>query len=382
MFRTIGRLTVKTHSGYVYECGHKWYARFDYTDELGKRRTIRRRAENKADAKKLLDKLLHEYKKRGPEAMDGERMSFKDLADYYETTYLTPPEYVGDRKVAGQRDYINARGLLKVSRQAFGGRLLRSISYSDIERLRLARVRCSTIHGKQRSLATVNRELSLLRRVLNVAVRNGWLIRSPMLGAKSLISPGDEKPRQRILTREEEIRLLAACDGPRAYLTPIIIMALDTGMRRGEILSLRWSDLNFASRIITVRAFNTKTMRERQVAMTERVIEAISQLPIVEPEALVFGVTWSPKKAFDTALRKAGISDLHFHDLRATAATRMIRVGIPLAEVARVLGHSQPLTTYRHYVMANAETALRVATALDSFNANRTDADRLGSMVH
>ncbi len=278
---------MKEHTGYVYECGLKWYARFDYTDELGKRRTIRRKAPTEAKAKQLLERLLEEYKTRGAQALDGERMSFADLATYYEDTYLIAPEYVDDRKVAGLRDYINSKGLLKVLKQALGSRRLRSITYGDIERLRAARIRCPTIHDKQRSLATVNRELSMLRRVLNVAVRNGWLLRSPIVGAKSLIAPGDETPRQRVLTRDEEIRLLLACNGPRAYLRPIIITAIDTGMRRGELLSLRWSDLDFAMRIINVRAFNTKTMRARQTAMTHRVFEALSGLAAVEPEPSV-----------------------------------------------------------------------------------------------
>lgn len=372
---------MKPLTGYIYESGLRWYARFDYTDELGKRRTVRRLAESKTAAQKLLDKLLHEYKGRGEQALNGEKMTVGELLDYYETTYLTPPEYVDGRKVSGLREYKNARHRLKPIRQAFGSRKLRSITYGDIERFRLARLRVPTMHKRQRSIATVNRELSQFRRVLNVAVRNDWLLKSPMLGCKSLICPGDEKPRLRLLTRLEESRLLDACVGPRAYLRPIIITAIDTGMRRGEILMLRWSDLDFASRIINVRAFNTKTMRERHTAMTERIVEALSALPRTEPEALVFGITGCIKKAFDTAKRNATIHDLHFHDLRATAATRMIQMAIPLAEVARVLGHTQPTTTYKHYVMANADTALRVASALDAFNANVLT-DRTSAVIH
>src|SRR5437762_1424962 len=85
------------------------------------------------------------------------------------------------------------------------------------------------------SRVTVNRELGVLRRVLNVALANGWIHRSPFTMGKSLISVGDEKPRERILTLEEEARLLAACEGPRAHLRAILICALDTGMRRGEL---------------------------------------------------------------------------------------------------------------------------------------------------
>jgi integrase len=87
---------------------------------------------------------------------------------------------------------------------------------------------------------------------------------------KSLISVGDEKPRERILTLEEEARLLAACEDPRAHLRAILICALDTGMRRGELFSLTWADVDFENRLITIRAFNTKTMRERRVGMAVR----------------------------------------------------------------------------------------------------------------
>jgi integrase len=362
----------RMQTGYVYQDKDgRWYCRYDYKDESGKWRTVRRRAENKSKAKGLLDKLLREYKEGGQQALDGDRMSFNDLADYYEATYIQPPEYVDGRKISGLRDYVNARHLLKVLRGGFGTRRLKSITYGDIERFRAARLKTPTLHKRQRSIATVNRELSMLRRVLNVAVRNGWLLRSPIIGSKSLIAPGDEKPRQRILTREEERRLLDACIAQRAYLRPIIIMAIDTGMRRGEILKLKWADVDFSSHIIMVCAFNTKTMRERQVAMTERIkfeLQWLYDEVPKEPGDLVFGITGSIKKAFNTATRKAKIHDLHFHDLRSTAATRMVQGNIPLPEVGRVLGHTQPQTTYRFYVNANVETARRAAAVLDAFN--------------
>jgi len=71
-----------------------------------------------------------------------------------------------------------------------------------------------------------------MRRILNVAVSHGWLLRNPFDAGESLIKPGDETPRERILTREEEERLLALCEGARKHLKAIIICALDTGMRR------------------------------------------------------------------------------------------------------------------------------------------------------
>lgn len=365
----MGRL----QTGYTYQDKKgRWYCRFDYKAEDGKWRVVRRRAESKGKARELLGKLLRDYKERGQQAIDGDRMIFNELAAYYQDTYLIAPQYVDGRKVAGLRDYVNARLLLKVLKQGFGPKKLRAITYGDIEWFRAARLRTPTKHKKQRTIATVNRELSALRRVLNVAVRNGWILRNPIVGGKSLISPGDEKPRQRIISREEEARLLDSCTGPRSYLRPVILTALDTGMRRGEILKLRWRDVDIPGRMIYVQAFNTKSMRERQVAMTERLSQELGLLyeqSTKEPHALVFGITGSIKKAFNTARRLAGMLDLHFHDLRHTHASRLVASHIPLSEVGRVLGHTQPVTTYR-YVNANAETARRAAAALDEFNGS------------
>jgi integrase len=201
-------------------------------------------------------------------------------------------------------------------------------------------------------------------------MHNGWILRNPFASGGPLINTSDEKQRERILTREEEARLLAACTGRRAHLRPMIICALDTGMRRGEIFKLKWADVDFDNGIIIVQAFNTKTMRERQVAMTERLIrefEAVYELSTKDPDAICFGITDDVKKSFNSVRRAAGLPDVRFHDLRHTHATRLVTAHISLSEVGRVLGHTQPNTTFR-YVNANVETARRAAAALNQFN--------------
>lgn len=185
-----------------------------------------------------------------------------------------------------------------------------------------------------------------------------------------MINSSDEKQRERILTREEEARMLAACEGRRSHLRPMIICALDTGMRRGEIFKLKWADVDFDNRIITIRAFNTKTMREREVAMTERLtleLIAVYNLSTKDSDAICFGITDDVKKSFNSVRKAAGLPDVRFHDLRHTHATRLVGAHIPLSEVGRVLGHTQANTTFR-YVNANVETARRAAAALDEFN--------------
>jgi integrase len=225
---------------------------------------------------------------------------------------------------------------------------------------------------KQRSVAAVNRELEKLRRLLNIAEREGWILRNPMRSGDPLISVADERKRERILTRDEELRLLSACDNRyRLHLRPILICALDTGMRRGEILSLKWSDVDFEERVLTIRAFNTKTMKERQVSLTTRLTLELEKLWDASPKVrdqIVFGFTNNVKNSFRSVRTEAGLPDIRFHDLRHTAATRLVAAHLPLPEVGRVLGHTQANTTYR-YVNANIETTRRAAAALDAFNA-------------
>jgi integrase len=285
-------------------------------------------------------------------------------------SYLIPAQYVDDRKVAGLRSHRDGLLFLRALREYFGNRKVRSITHGDIESYKIKRLATPTYKSTTRTIASVNRELELLRRILNVAYRESWILRNPFNTGDSLINKADERKRERIITREEEARLLAACTDKRAHLKPIIICALDTGMRSGEIFKLRWSDIDLVNRIITVRAFNTKMMRERQVAMTERMarqLELIYELSTKEPDTLCFGISDNVKKSFSSVRKEAGLSDVRFHDLRHTHATRLVSAHIPLSEVGRVLGHTQINTTYR-YVNANAETARRAAAVLDSFN--------------
>jgi integrase len=348
-----------------------WYGRIIFRDEAGKRRERLRRAENKSDARERAKELVRELEDHGERSLDGSRMTLVQLAAYYESNYLIPAEYVDGRKVAGLRSSADMRRKLGVLKDHFLKQPIRTITVSDILRFRSARLKTPTKHEKQRSIASVNRELALLRRILNVAQQEGWILRNPFGPGAKIISAADERKLERILTRSEEKKLLAACKGPRAHLRPIIITAIDTGMRRGEILKLCWSDVDFKNRIITVKAFNTKTLRERQVAMTPRLERELRKLYQQQvPTALVFGIKDNFQTAFESARKEAKLDDVRFHDLRHTAATRLVQGHMPLSEVGRILGHTQANTTYR-YVNANLETARRAAQVLASFNKPR-----------
>lgn len=364
---------MKSRKGYVFQNKETgaWYARVTYTDRNGKRKNLQRKVENKSKGDELLKNLIHSIENDGASSIEAEKLTFADLSDHYEKHYVKEAQYVNGRKISGLRSVVHVRGYVKVLRGHFNRQKLRSITYEDLLSFRLERLKTSTHQSEQRSISTVNREMAYLRRMLNIAERNGWINKNPFKCGDSLINVADERKRERILTKDEELRLLAQCIGKRKHLKPLIIAGLDTGCRLGELLKLRFKDIDFEEGLITLQAFNTKTMRERQVSMTIRLKQELEELYAANsnPESLVFGIKCEVRKGFKNACTDAKIEGATFYTLRHTAATRLVSLHIPLAEVGKVLGHTTPNTTYRYYLNPNVETVRRAASALDSFNA-------------
>ncbi|MDQ1592883.1 MAG: hypothetical protein QOG71_3510 [Pyrinomonadaceae bacterium] len=360
--------------GYTYQDEKgAWWARITIKDESGKRRNLKRRAKDKTEAKQILRKLTRQLDDEGEKVITADQVTFDQLADYYAKRYLKPAEYRDERKTSGLRSLDRAQHAVVIFRQYFGGRKLRSITYGDLYAFKQRRLATPTQYTHPRTIASVNRELVVLRRILNIAVREGYLIKSPFNSGDSLISAADENKRERILSREEEIRLFAAIDAEprREHLRGILLIALDCALRRGEIFTLCWSDVDLERRTITVRAFNCKTARSRTVAMTNRVYEDLQGRWLDSKQelgTLVFGIRVSIRASFGKACRAANIQDFHFHDCRHTAITRMIRAGLPPVEVMRVSGHSTLSCLYRYANLDN-DTVFRAAAALDVYNA-------------
>jgi integrase len=373
----------RLRTGAIVEKNGKIYARVRYTSEDGKRKDLWIQATNRTNAQDIIQDKIKELKDHGEKSVDASRMTFGELADYFEKNFLIPAEYVDGRKIAGRRSVKGLKVQVSIMKCFFNNKPIRSISYGDLWRFKLQRLRTPP-KGKEgsRAIASVHRELALLRRMLNIAVREQWLIRNPFNLGESLISPADEKKRERILTREEERELLNACDQPKCkHLRTIIICALDTGMRQGEILKLKWSDVDFANGLIIVRAFNTKTMKERTVSITTRLkleFERLWGKSDKDLEALVFGISDNVKNSFTTVRDKAKLGDLRFHDLRHTHATRLDDLGFSMAKIAGQLGHTQLQTTLR-YVNRDKSGIKQVASALDSFNAEQQPAQETTS---
>lgn len=349
------------HDGYL-------FARVTYTDGFGKRRDLKRKALSRTHARQLTKEMLREIEDRGEASLDSSRLSFSQLAKHYKDRYVTPARYIESRKIAGLRSHVEVKRIVEILDAHFGNKKLRSITHGDILQFKTQRldtiVKFKKAPPRQRSIATVNRELTVLRRMLTIALREGWILRHPFSGSDTIISSSDEVKRTRVLSRDEEILLLDACDGPRERLRAIIICALDTGMRRGEILSLRWRDVDMEKRRINIQAMNTKTLRARSVAISIRLMTELEALPKRDPATRVFGIVDTVKRSWATAKRIAGINDLKFHDLRHTCATRLVQGGLPIAEVSRILGHTSIVTTFR-YANVDDSTLDRAVSILD-----------------
>jgi integrase len=213
---------------------------------------------------------------------------------------------------------------------------------------------------RQVSAGTVIRELAYFSSVINHA-RREWGINIPnpvQLVKKPASPPG----RNRILSEDEEVRLLEASI-PQAnrniYTRPFIIVALETAMRRSEILSLRWQDLDFGKRTAFLRM--TKNGESRTVPLSSRAIATLDALPRLAG-ANVFAVNFPAlENNFKRARMRAGLEDLRIHDLRHTAATRLAEKLSNVLELSAVTGHKQ-LNMLRRYYHPKAE---QIALKLD-----------------
>jgi integrase len=361
-----------------------WYALVTVTDPMTKkRRYIKRKA--KPDTKSAALELARQLAQsigRDAARPYGSPSTLYQLLEHFVDHYVFPAEYVEGRKIAGYRSHASITGYIDAIRATMKDIPMSVLTYGMIRNLRLALLKQETTQSRAirkknpkalpvtRTLANVHRILAVVRHALNIAEREAWIDRNPFEQGPPLINPKDEKGRQRICSREEETALLDACnEDERRHLRSVLICAFDTGMRRGEILSLDWDDVDLKHSVIRVRAFNTKTMTGREVPITSRLaFELRRTAKSLGSTGRVFSIA-GVRRSFSTAKRLAKVEGLRFHDIRHTAATRMVEGGMSLAETGRILGHSEPRTTYR-YTNANAATLERAAAIMEAYQSS------------
>ncbi len=212
----------------------------------------------------------------------------------------------------------------------------------------------------QVSSGTVIRELAYFSSVVNHA-RREWNIN--ILNPVQLVKkPQSPLGRNRILSDQEEALLLRASE-PMAnrniYTRPFIILALETAMRRGELLSLRWPDIDLQKRTAFLKM--TKNGESRCVPLSTRAIETLRLLPI-SIDGRVLPINFAALETnFKRATRRAGISNLRIHDLRHTATTRLAEKLSNVLELSAVTGHKQLNMLKRYYHPNPAVLALKLS---------------------
>lgn len=212
------------------------------------------------------------------------------------------------------------------------------------------------------SKRSVDMRLSRLKRMFNLCIEWGLCESNPVSKVKQF---REDNFRARVLSSDEETKLLEAAD---PVLGRIIRFALLTGMRRGEILGLRWSDLDLRNAVVNLPATRVKGKRDRHIHLHPKAVRILEELPRpIDGGALVFGnsrghLEMNINRLWREAIAKAKIQDFRFHDLRHTFASRLVMKGVDLYAVKELLGHQSTAMTqrYAHLQQSRLKEALRM----------------------
>lgn len=308
----------------------------------------RRKREKIGASKRLAETVLA---KRRAEIAEGRfldrkripKTRFRDFA----AEYLVYSE-------ANKRNYSRERYVMRHLIEAFGDQCLHEVTVWRVERYKASR-------RKLVSPATVNRELTLLKHMFTKAIAWEKAAGNPVKAVRLL---RESNGRVRFLSREEEDHLLAECG---EQLRVLVVAALHTGFRRGELLSLCWSDIDLDNGLITVQASYAKNGERRSVPISRTLRGVLVGLRGSSSGSdNVFrnrhGRSYiSPTSAFEAAVNRAGLTDFRFHDLRHTFASRLVMGGQDLRTVQELLGHKSITMTLRYSHLSPSHRAKAVA---------------------
>ncbi len=321
----------------VFQRGKTWYYKFKIKGRVYYKAvpeaTSRKDAEN-AETRVKSDLLQDKY-----DLAEGVgEMTWKDLTIKFE-------KYAESNRISWERSDAH---MVKTINNFFCNSIkLREITPFLIERYRLSRLAL----GRARS--TINKEVRLIRRIFNMAIDNRWANYNPC-SSKKVKPYREENKLEYFLGLDEEESLISVCTGEYSYARSIIVTALQTGMRKEEILSLKWENVDLEKGLITI--LQTKSGKKRSVPISSTLMEELSSLNENKTSEYLF-VNPRTKTRYEPTWReykklfiKANIENLTFHSLRHTAATRMVAAGIDLVSVKEILGHADIKSTmvYSH----------------------------------
>lgn len=336
--------------------------RLDYTDAAGRRKRIRLPiGTTKAQANALLLQRVGKVTDArilGLPSEDGLKPMM--FSEFLETEYLPHCEATHTSDT-----YRTDKSLATIVKPFFGGMNLRAISKGDIQRFIDQQAKVMVSEEAKIRPATINRRFRFVSGALSEALSRGYIEKNPAIGVPQL---PEHNFQLRWLTADEEINILKNCS---EHLRPIVIAALHTGARKGELLRLRWEDIDPEQRLLRISQSKNHKVRYIPInAKLEGMLEALSR---VLGSPFVFTSPMTGEKgehrhfvnidaAFRGACRRGNVQGASFHVLRHTFASRLVQRGVPLNTVRELLGHGSMAVTmrYAHLASANLHEAVAV----------------------
>ena len=274
--------------------------------------------------------------------------------------------------VPGKKSQRTLLVMLKWWQNTLGDYAIAEISPALIAEYRDQLLIGNTPKGTVRSPSTVVRYLALLSHAFTIAVKEwGWTDNNPVLRVSK---PKEPRGRVRYLDQEECSALLTACqESSNAYVHAIVLVALATGMRRSEILSLRWEDIDFDRNTVVIH--ETKNGERRQVPLARKakaVLQELSKIRHIKSN-LLFPSKKNPRQPIDirrpweNALAVAQIKDFRFHDLRHTAASYLAMSGASQIDIAEILGHKTLQMVKRYSHLSDSHTHTVISSMSEKF---------------
>jgi integrase len=322
--------------GSVYLRGESWIIQYRDRGRIIRKSLGRRPLVTKTMAKEILHVTEKRLKLKQYDLVSGDIPTLNEFA----------PQYIEHvKEVKKLRSWSRYQYSLNVLKELYGDYLITDIGVQEIDSFKAYRL-------KKAEPATVNRELSTLRQLINLAKLWGNFYGDNPVSLSGLLPENNQVTR--VLSYEEEDRLLEASND---NLRPIIITALLTGMRKSEIIKLKWSDVDFDSLVITIRQENTKTKKRRTVRINSGLLTVLRAQKLLTYQSGFVFLSQHKKPyashdslatAFNGACTRANIKDFTFHCLRHTCATRLVEAGNSLVVISAVLGHSDIKLSQRY----------------------------------
>lgn len=379
----------------------RWTLRLSFKDEQGKVKRKTWQYVSKQDARDDIENRKAEFTALvGSKGLElGEIRTFKQWAEYAKVDFYRPAVIKEGRKVAGIKAHRQTHILIDHLIECFGNKPLAKFTKFDLDRYKVWRLEQGDRRGEKGKLepkerkpvkiSTANRGLAILKHLLIEAHDAGLITKNVTRGSKA-IDADAETARTRTLTDAEEMRLLASCSGKRTveykrkgkdvkanveadnpHLKAIVLLGLDAGMRRGEILKLEWQDIDLETGLVRILGTHTKTQKTRTAPLTNRTKTELLALPNFAATGRIFPFN-DFKRSWATAVKVAKIDGLNFHDLRRTFVTRLQTGGVSIGIAAELAGHSRLETTQKHYTSTdNAAVVLDAAARINAANEER-----------